>query len=81
MVMPVLGLYPLTMCWRPMREVYRVMSEDSQDPFARQRVAYSNVIDPNFVRAIQGDSVASPNILRIQTRDSDVLNDNILFEG
>lgn len=39
------------------------------------------MIDPDFVRAIQSDGVASPNILRIQTRDGDVLNNDILFEA
>lgn len=36
------------------------------------RVAYGNVIDPNQVGLIDGDSITTPDVLRVDVRDSDV---------
>jgi hypothetical protein len=55
-----------------------ILSARDSPTTCEQGSAYCDVIDPDFVCTIQGDSVASPNIFRIQARDGNVLNDDIL---
>lgn len=38
---------------------------------------HGNVVDPDQVGAVDGDTVTAPHVLRVQVLDSNVLDDNV----
>lgn len=46
--------------------------------------AYGNVVDPDEVTVVQGDTVTTPDVLRVDIGDSDVpilVSDSFLLRG
>lgn len=44
-----------------------------------ERQSYFNPVDPDKVAAIQCNGIATPNVLRVELGNVDVLQNNILF--
>lgn len=55
-----------------------VGSAGSKNNVLAANVGGSNVVDPDKIRTINLDSITSPNVLRVQLSDVDVLNDDVL---
>lgn len=43
-----------------------------------ERETYSDVVDPNQVRVVDSNGVSTPNILGVDIRDGDILDNDIL---
>lgn len=68
------------MCWRPIREVceggeigllFGVGGVRGFDGF------YLDVIDPDHITAIESDGITTPDVLRVELGDVNVLDDNV----
>lgn len=44
-------------------------------------ITYLNVIDPDLISSSQSDGITTPNILRVQLSDVDVLDDDVAHSG
>lgn len=55
-----------------------VGSAGSEDNVLTPNVRGSNMVNPNKIRAVDLDSITTPNVLRVQLGDVDVLNDDVL---
>lgn len=55
-----------------------VIRVGAKDDVLSADVGGRDMIDPNKISAIKGNSVSAPNILRVQFSNMDVLNNNIL---
>lgn len=44
---------------------------------SHRRQTHSNVIDPDIICAVQGDGISAPNVLGIDIRNGNILNDDI----
>lgn len=40
-------------------------------------MSYLDVINPDHISTVQGDGITTPNILRVQVRNVNILNDDV----
>ena len=60
------------MCWRPMRSVCIISLVLFNKIYEYAVKTYSNVVDPDQVTVVQGDTVTTPDVLGVDISDGDV---------
>ena len=62
-------------------DCHAVRGTRTQDDVLAANQRRLHVVDPDLVRAVEGDRIAAPDIMRIQVGDVDVLDDDVADAG